>query len=293
MNALSFDDIRRLTRDWHGVFDVACPECGPGRTAPVNRRRPVLRIWRDKPGFASFKCARCALQGWAGETSERSEKPPCAQFSCRHEKPDASDADRTARALELWNAAQPFKGSIAEHYLASRGLAYAGDALRFHPACPFRSERHPAMVALMCDIRSGAPRGVHRTALKPDGSGKAGPGKMMLGPAAGACIKLADDADVTLAVAIAEGVETALAIRNLPDLSEMPVWACLSAGALRTFPVLPGIETLWIGADHDKAGILAARECARRWLDAGREVIVLTPNASGADLADRGSAHEI
>jgi hypothetical protein len=55
------------------------------------------------------------------------------------------------------------------------------------------------------------------------------------------------------------------------------VWAAGSAGAIRQFPVLTGIEALTIFADPGAAGTTAAEECARRWADAGREARVLTP----------------
>jgi hypothetical protein len=74
------------------------------------------------------------------------------------------------------------------------------DALRFHPACPFRLKdgstvKLPAMVAVMVDIVTNEPCGIHRTALKPDGSGKAempdgSSPKKMLGRAKGAVMKL-------------------------------------------------------------------------------------------------------
>jgi len=50
-----------------------------------------------------------------------------------------------------------------------------------------------------------------------------------------------------------------------------PVWTLGSAGAIRTFPVLPGIESLTIFADADDAGERAASECAARWRESGRQ----------------------
>ena len=67
-------------------------------------------------------------------------------------------------------------------------------------------------------------------------------------------MKLTDDADVSAVIAIGEGIETALSIRELPDLGSMPVWSVLSAGGITAFPVLPGIESVWIAADNDAWG---------------------------------------
>lgn len=187
--------------------------------------------------------------------------------------------------MAIWRNSRPLADSIAETYLRSRGVRCGGDALRFHPSCPFRKERHPAVVALMVDAVTNEPRGVHRTALLPDGSGKAAPGKMMLGAAKGAVVKLSADEDVTLGLAIAEGIETALAT------GFRPIWACLSAGTMAAFPVLNGIECLSIFADRDHAGMVAANTCGRRWHEAGVEVHILAPPDVGTDFADfRGGA---
>ena len=121
------------------------------------------------------------------------------------------------------------------------------------------------MVCLHRDIVTSEPCGIYRTALWPDGSGKSEvPGladpKKMMGRAKGAAIKLCADADVTTVLGIGEGVESTLSLRSIPECFGVPVWACMSAPALAAFPVLPGVETLWVAVDHDKAGIKAAGE---------------------------------
>ena len=189
-------------------------------------------------------------------------------------------AEQIARAMHLWAEAVLLPGTPAEAYLASRGLSYDGDALRFHPACPFRQERHPAMVGLMTDIITGEPTGIHRTALLPDGSGKAAPGKMMMGRAQRAAVRLSGDETVTHGLAIAEGIETALAAPF------RPIWACLSAATMTAFPILSGVEALTIFADHDAAGIRAANDAGKRWHQAGRVVHLVMPSQTGADMAD-------
>jgi putative DNA primase/helicase len=193
----------------------------------------------------------------------------------------ADKLDKIAYGMRIWRESIPIAGTLGEAYLASRGLAYEGDALRFHPRCPFGKERHHALVALMTGAVNGEPRGVHRTALLPDGSGKATPGKMMLGAAKGAVVRLSADEDVTESLAIAEGIETALAV------DFRPVWACMSAGSIESFPVLPGIEALTIFADNDVSGtgLKAARKCANRWHTGGHEVTIIIPTETGVDFA--------
>ncbi len=79
---------------------------------------------------------------------------------------------------------------------------------------------------------------------------------------------------------IAEGVETALSVTQA---GWRPVWACLSAGAVAAFPVLPGVDCLTVFADRDKSGTgeRAAAGCLARWLDAGREAVAIAPDFMG------------
>lgn len=114
---------------------------------------------------------------------------------------DRDDAGRTARALSLWAAAQSPSGTPAHTYLARRGLVLppgaAGEAIRWHPSCPFGKHRCGAMLALVRDIESDEPIGLHRTAITSDGvkRGELGSGgRMMLGRTAGGVVKLTCDA---------------------------------------------------------------------------------------------------
>jgi putative DNA primase/helicase len=203
----------------------------------------------------------------------------------------------SARAIELWSQGVPIAGTEAETYLASRGVqAPLGDhVLRHHAACPFKLEDGttifpPTMIGFFQNIITNVPTGVHRTALKPDGTRKAdvpGGAKRMLGRAKGAAIKLSSDEQVTTGLGLTEGIETGLSVLNA---GWAPVWALGSAGAISTFPVLAGVESLTIFADHDPAGIRAARECQARWREAGRECRILAPPCTGTDWNDEARA---
>lgn len=105
-----------------------------------------------------------------------------------------------------------------------------------------------------------------------------------LGSKAGGVVRLWPDESVTTGLAVAEGVETALAAAH----ALTPVWAALDAGNLSRLPVLAGIESLTIFVDRDESGTgqEAAADCADRWLDAGRGVVLLMPDRIGADIAD-------
>ena len=80
------------------------------------------------------------------------------------------------------------------------------------------------------------------------------------------------DADVTLALGVGEGIELALSLRRLPGCEPSRLGA-LSANQLAAFPLLAGLETLWLAIDNDPAGIAAAAEVRARWRRAGREVV--------------------
>jgi len=83
--------------------------------------------------------------------------------------------------------------------------------------------------------------------------------------------------------AIAEGIETALAVRLATGL---PVWASICAGGMARLIVPHEVRLVVICADNDVAGLDAARALARRLLTEQRRVKLLTPDTPGADWAD-------
>ena len=199
--------------------------------------------------------------------------------------PAPDDRDRTQRAISIWNEARPIEQTPAERYLASRGVAYNGEALRWHPACPFGKERYGCIVALVRNIVTNDPQAIHRTAI--DASGRRRDRKA-LGPIGSGTVKLVDNADVTTVIAIGEGIETAMSIRNLPNMESIPVWSVISAPGIASFPALPGIEAVWIAADNDASGTgrKAAISAAERFMGANIETIIVEPLCTGTDLND-------
>ncbi len=189
---------------------------------------------------------------------------------CLREREDDEPA-RIRSALQRWEHSGTIAGTLAEKYLASRGLSYSGDALRFRG-----NDR--SMVALITDAITAEPCGVHVTFLDRDGRKL---DRKMYGRARGAVVRLSADEDVHYGLAIAEGIETALAAPL------RPVWACLSAGTMAAFPALKVVEALTIFADNDASGtgIKAAQACAERWHAAGREATIHIPTETGVDFA--------
>jgi len=211
------------------------------------------------------------------------QPPPAAP------RDDAADTrQRIQRAGAIWRASVPIPGTPAERYLIGRGciLPPAGaDVLRFHPACPYTGGPVPAMVALMTTADGNRPVAIHRTPLTATGERDRDKPKKMLGPSGGAVIRLSPDDDVTMGLGLAEGIETGLSVLAA---GWAPVWAAGSAGTIRTFPILAGVEALTIFADHDRsgAGLDAARACGERWVAAGQEAFIRAPRDAGRDWND-------
>jgi hypothetical protein len=211
------------------------------------------------------------------------------------------EAERFKRAMDIWSEAVPIEGTIAAHYLhvvrkVEIPAGTSGAVLRFHPACPFGDTHRPALVALVRSIVTDESQAIIRTALNPDGTAVKIDGKTArksLGPIGGGAIKLTDNAEVTTCLGVGEGVESVLSMRSTPEFGPSPVWALISSNGVANFPVLTGIECLWIAVDNDppdkhrrQAGNEAALACSKRWTEAGREVYRVTPDRVGRDLND-------
>ena len=198
--------------------------------------------------------------------------------------------------LDLCRETEQLPATPGALYLEQRGVSYVGDALRWHPTCPFGKDHVGCVVALVRNILTNEPQAIHRTAI--DGQGRklshlGSNGRLSLGPIAGGAIKLTDDVDVSTVIAIGEGIETTLSIRRLPGLERMPVWSVLSAGGIQAFPALPGIESVWIAADNDASatGQKAAWALAQRLAAAGIEPVIIIPRTTGCDLNDEAVAN--
>lgn len=268
--AITLAEIDALTRGRFGTLDVACPLCGPERRSAVNQRRPVLRVWRSDPDFATFCCARCGEKGFATAADRDHHRPSPAEVQAREAAraqaeavAKAARAKRHSLAEYLWLRREPAQGSPVETYLREvRGFTgRIPDTIGYLPG---RGDHAPAMVAgfgLADEPVPGAVslpvaklRGVHLTKLKPDGSGKAGSDKdrLMIGYSAGWPIVAAPMNDL-LGLAIIEGIEKGLAYHQVTGLG---VWVAGAAARMQSLlSVVPQYtDCITVCIDEDKDG---------------------------------------
>lgn len=265
----------------------------------------------NKNGRGTWICNRCGAgdgvklvmlaTGMTRDEALRAiiDREPRAVLAARSRqdeyRTDPAEIDRRRHALQkTWDEAKPLEqGDPAATYLARRipgfGPPYPYE-LRCHPALPYRHldvryGRMPALVARLRDA-NGRPINLHRIYLTADGrkADVPAPKKLMRGAAraTGGAIRLYPLGRV---LAVAEGLETALAVRLMTGL---PVWSSVSAGLLANLVVPPGVREVRIYADFDSsgAGQDAATKLARRLRHGGIRVSVFLPETIDTDFLD-------
>ncbi|WP_135470359.1 VapE domain-containing protein [Crenalkalicoccus roseus] len=194
------------------------------------------------------------------DEAARLARMDCPAPPARTAEPRADHSHEIARILA---GCVPLAGSPAETYLRGRGLAPpdSPDLLFHSDLADFESRRGwPGMVAIVRDAVGAPTGGIHRTYLLDDGSGKAPPGKKMLGPVAGGAVRLSPMPEDGW-IGVAEGIETALAAMALFDV---PAMAALSVDGLRRWQWPEGTRHVTIFADAGHAGMQAAATLADR-----------------------------
>lgn len=256
-------DARKITAalggKWHGGYGVAfCP-------AHHNTVTPALSVGTGRDGQLLLNCkAGCSFGDVSAALRDSGLSEPDG-LPLRDYKAEqaAADRKRTRQAQHVARETVPIIGTIAETYLRGRGITcpLPEDALRFHPTCWHSSGKHlPAMVAR---VKGSDAYAVHRTYLKPDGSGKAEvePAKAMLGNCAGGAVRLIE-ADGPLVVA--EGIETALSLASGLLQHSVTIWAALSTSGMTNLRLPATPSRLTIASDGDAAGRAAAQMLAER-----------------------------
>jgi hypothetical protein len=297
---MTFDEARAALKPWawkDGDKHARCPaHRGDGRN---------LSVWRDQNGIARFKChshdcsTREIIAALGAATARATAAGPRPVAKTHDEK------STRELALRLWREARAARGTIVHDYLFGRGwtglmpeplcagarqVAWIGAgvglaipaSIRFHPRLKHPSGVWlPAMVAAVEDLR-GEIVAIHRTFLKPEGTGKAEvePAKMALGPISGCAVHLTAGGPELV---ICEGIETGLSILQATGLH---VWAALGTGNLGRVELSAFVREVLIGADNDEPGMSAARIAAEAYRDRGCQVQILSPRTDKADWND-------
>ncbi|WP_111559713.1 DUF7146 domain-containing protein [Paracoccus sediminilitoris] len=282
-------DARTLTLQlggkWYGRYGMTCcPAHGD--------RRPSLTLADGTDGRLLLHCKTgCGFEDVLKSLRDRGllnghprHQPPDVMGLALREAQDRADAERAERkALATWREALPISGTIVETYLRGRGITCAlPDTLRFHPECWHpTARRFPAMVALI----EGLPRtAIHRTYLRPDGSGKADaePTKAMQGAASGGAVRVAEAVGPLV---VAEGIETALSLSCGLLRTPATIWSALSAPGIAALRLPDRPHYLTIASDGDPAGMAAGHKLAER-ADALGWSVSLLPAPQGRDWND-------
>lgn len=266
---------RRYLRNRHGP----CPACGGN-----DRFR-----WDDKNGDGTFYCNQCGagsgidlvmrVRGLSfREAALLIEEVifDTSSFSIGRDasssRPERSQASIGDAWNALWRRSDPVRtGDPVDLWFRHRGVKLPVHPMSLRTAMHVRHGGppvtfHPAMLARVTDP-AGRPVTIHRTWLTATGT-KAPvdpvrmfcPGKVPPGSA----VRLAPGGPI---LGVAEGIETALAAQQLFGF---PVWACLTAGRLKTFEPAIGTQRLIVCGDNDADGTgqraayaLASRLAAR------------------------------
>lgn len=291
---------------WHGLLGkwldekalagkhTTCPMCGG-----VDRFR-----MDDKGGDGRWICNHCGagdglhlLQHLAGLTfpeAARYVEQHAGRVEAKPAAPGRSEADVKEALQKAWKGSQRIERTDpVGKYLEGRcgGPVTFPSCLRYHPALPYRhddgtSTAHPGMLAQVLGA-DGKGVTIHRTYLTQDGAKAAlDPVRKLMTPTRkleNVAIRLGPVDSGWLGVA--EGLETALCASKKHGI---PVWACTSAGLLKSFRPPPEVKTLYVCADNDRSftGQAAAYELARVVTNLGIECRVLMPPEEGTDWAD-------
>jgi putative DNA primase/helicase len=258
-------DRFRMEKDGSGYY---CNQCSPHAGDTITLIQKCLNI--DFP--ESLKKIQSIVGGCEVQTQK--EKPKY-------------DIKKMLNAL--WNKSNVLTGSDpVSVYLHRRGLVLQPDNVRYCPTCyesDTKTER-PAMIARIVGS-DNVPLALHRTYLNSEHQ-KAdikSPKKITpaLGSLVGCAVRLFPVVDNEIIVC--EGIETAIACRQLFDIS---AWACLSSTILEGFEPPEGIRKITICADNDAsfAGQKSAYILANRLYNKDLIVEVQTPDKPGEDFND-------
>ncbi len=314
------NDVCYLSRGrWLDIFQAlapalsdACQRVGRHVPCPVHGGKDGFRLFKDGAETGGGVCNTCNggeamptgwrvlewINGWDKNTAMMRVTDFLNANGYRDVRPEPQNQHnshwqpKSSRDKEIWDEASG-NSRLLTSYLKSRGLSQPCYALRVHPSLAYyengnRVGEFPAILAKVQDL-NGNDVCLLRTYLAPNGQGKAGvasPKKLTTlkepGTVRGAAIRLTKATDT---VALAEGIETALAVH---ESTGVPVWATVSANGMETVQLPLEIRTVELWADNDLSGVgqKAAEKAAERFMKEGREVYILIPPMEDSDWLD-------
>lgn len=308
----------------HGRWSELLPTLGVDEKILNRRNQPCPLCgghdrfqYTDKYGEGNYHCRGCGpggglklLQGTLGwdfgtvlaklEECVGRGNPVRLQSSPRTDEPFAARMKKLAK--RIWDEAQAVtQGDEVDRYLRNRGISLSTypKVLRFHPALGFYEKdasgkacqvaEYPAMLACIQGADGHAVT-LHRTYLNDGQKALQHEAKKVLSAGInGSAIRLYD-ADEELA--IAEGIETALAVHLSTG---KPIWAAINAGNMERLWLPDTVRRICIYADNDADALFEGQACAfslaRRLKKEAkkaepRQVEVFVPRHAGTDWAD-------
>lgn len=243
--------------------------------------RDGMKLVMDLTGRSFPEVAR-EIDNIVGNIKPGTDKP----------KVEMDDVERVRMLREAFQQTRPIQpGDLAHKYLATRNLEELiyPKALRFAEAMrDGEGGIRPALVAMVGVYGQDKFATMHRTFLRPDGSGKAdmtSPRKLMPGALPdGACVVLSEYYPGQV-LGIAEGIETAMSASNRFNV---PVWAAINATMMTKWLPPEGCEEVLIFGDNDAShtGHAASYTLSRKLRAKGVRTEVHFPKAEGEDWAD-------
>jgi len=278
------DNVDLLLARLEGVRPAG-PHSWVARCPAHDDRNPSLSV-SVKDGRVLVHCfAGCAPDAVLGavgltwrdlrESDPWAWRPPFPSRAKPKPEPETPSPEDLERWESLWERAKPGH-PILTRYLRARGLA-----LEPPPTLRVAFLRgEPAMVARV--EGPGGLLGLHLTILEPDGRGRKEKRLARGSKPKGGAIRIYS-LEEGHPLALAEGIETALAVR---EATGWPVWATIAAPFMKEVVLPHEVKEVVVAADHDRAGIEAARALARKLIREGRQVRLAVPPVEGEDWLD-------
>lgn len=298
--------------DWENVFKNHLPQLTLNtkhQPCPCCGGKDRFRLFADWPETGGSICNQCGhcdgigllmkywnqpfvevMRALAGEQTTMPVRKDSQRAKPRSKQDEQNKRSTLTRCLQNGKPLNKSQPNAATQYLTNRGLGvllkrnhhpdnlfYLSDML--YKQSGEADQLFSGLMAAVHDV-NGNLVGAHRIYLSADGhkapvsTPKKSLPPIYEGAMNGAAVRLYPATDK---VCIAEGIETALAVRCMrPGLG---VWATLTAGGMETLRLPAEIGEVQIFVDHDKngRGLEAGNVLAARLRKEGRQVKLYSP----------------